>query len=243
PLKAAIIKKNEGNTNEAYWLALIATHFGKSAVSGWRLARDIYGGIYSKNIWTWNKVSEDPGAFKDWYNEVYETLISDGIVRRFGNHRKYETLLPDTYRSLPNVFDSYVTWIGPDHDHETIFRSALKDAEGDKRAAFDILYKSMGQVVSFGRTAKFDYLTMVAKLSLSDIEPGKAYIVGSTGPRLGAKLLFYGNSKANIRSSVLETKLIDLDKSLSLGALGLQVLEDALCNWQKNPRRHVFFRG
>ncbi len=43
PLKAAILRGREGNIEEAFWLVFIFVHFGRSARTGWRLARDIYG--------------------------------------------------------------------------------------------------------------------------------------------------------------------------------------------------------
>ncbi len=78
---------------------------------------------------------------------------------------------------------------------------------------------------------------MLEKLGLADITPGRAYLVGSTGPLKGARLLF-GTSAAPAR--LLEAMLIELDKYLGLGA---QVLEDSLCNWQKAPDYFRAFRG
>jgi hypothetical protein len=100
----------------------------------------------------------------------------------------------------------------------------------------------MDSVVSFGRTARFDYLAMVGKLGLGAIEPGSAYIRESTGPLLGAKLLFKNNRQATVRGAVLDDWLVELDAKLGV-EFGLQVLEDSLCNWQKNPDRFVPFRG
>jgi len=52
----------------------------------------------------------------------------------------------------------------------------------------------MNDVERFGRTAKFDYLTMVGKLGLAAIEPGSTYMQGATGPLKGARLLFGGRA-------------------------------------------------
>ena len=88
----------------------------------------------------------------------------------------------------------------------------------------------MSAVASFGRTAKFDYLCMVSKLGLAPIEPGSAYIKNSTGPIDGARILF-GNSKtAALSPSELDKWLVDLESHLDVGKVGMQVLEDALCN-------------
>ena len=60
-------------------------------------------------------------------------------------------------------------------------KNACEQAKGDPRKAFDILYHSMGAVASFGRTARFDYLTMIGKLGLAPIEPGSL----TSNPRPG----------------------------------------------------------
>ena len=44
-------------------------------------------------------------------------------------------------------------------------------------------------------------------------------------------------------SNVHVGRLIELDAKLELGSHSMQILEDALCNWQKHPGRFVPFRG
>jgi hypothetical protein len=112
---------------------------------------------------------------------------------------------------------------------------SVQAANGDPRAAFDSVYRSMEAVKRFGRLARFDYLTMVGKLELAPIKPGSAYIRGSTGPLAGARLLF-GNGTA----AKLDEWLVHLDGKLQVG---MQVLEDSLCNWQKSPEEFRAFRG
>jgi hypothetical protein len=77
---------------------------------------------------------------------------------------------------------------------------------------------------------------MVGKLGLAPISPGSAYLRGATGPVKGARLLFGTQDKIEI----LDAKLIELDAKLHVG---MQVLEDALCNWQKSPDFFKAFRG
>ncbi|WP_241150495.1 hypothetical protein, partial [Pseudomonas viridiflava] len=62
----------------------------------------------------------------------------------------------------------------------------------------------------------------------------------ATGPVKGARLLFGGKTSAGISARELETKIQQLDSELGVG---MQVIEDALCNWQKSPGRFVRFRG
>jgi hypothetical protein len=77
---------------------------------------------------------------------------------------------------------------------------------------------------------------MLSKLGLAQVEPGSTYMNGSTGPLRGARLLFGGNYAA----PDLDGWLVDLDGELHVG---MQVLEDALCNWQKSPEIFKSFRG
>ncbi len=94
----------------------------------------------------------------------------------------------------------------------------------------------MDMIVSFGRLARFDYLAMVGKLQLASIEPGSTYMAGATGPRCGAQLLFGIDAKPKD----FDGWLLELDDVLHVG---MQVLEDALCNWQKSPREFEPFRA
>ena len=62
----------------------------------------------------------------------------------------------------------------------------------------------------------------------------------ATGPIKGARLLFGGTTTANMSAVILEQKIQTLDAALGVG---MQVIEDALCNWQKSPGNFVRFRG
>jgi hypothetical protein len=82
---------------------------------------------------------------------------------------------------------------------------------------------------------------MLAKLQLAPIKADSGYVVGATGPLRGARLLFGGSVAATrLRANELDIWLVELAKALDLG---MQEMEDALCNWQKAPNRFVRFRG
>lgn len=243
PLKAAIASQRRGDIEEAFWLVFLAIHFGKALRSGWRLARDIYGRMGDGTTWNWERTSERPDEFRVWLAEKYSALKGDGIPRNFGNHRKYETLKPASRRSTANVVASYIDWVGPSRSHQNLMVSAREAAGDDQRRMFDFLYRSMESVMGFGRTARFDYLTMLGKLELAPISPGSTYMEGATGPVRGARLLFLGSINSNIDRASLDQWLIALDAKLPLGTFGMQILEDAVCNWQKSPTRFLRFRG
>jgi hypothetical protein len=240
PIRAAILRMRSGDYDEAYWLIFLFVHFGKHEKDGWRLVRDIYG-AFGGNPWTWARVSANPGTFQQWLQQNEGRLKGgDGVSRRFGNHRKYETLSSSSANGTAAVIASYVAWIGPPNTHRQKIQDAHKEVGQNPREVFDYLYKSMNSVRRFGRLAKFDYLTMLGKIGLAPIEPGSAYLKEATGPLDGARLLVTGSTSGNATAAQLESILLEIDAHLNVG---MQVLEDALCNWQKSPTKFVSFRG
>lgn len=240
PIKAAAHYRQQSNIEEACWLVFLSTHFGKHRVCGWRLMKDVYGALHRQPVWTWSTVIQDPTELTKWLTANFLPLTTDGTTRHFGNHRKYESIRPSSNKSTGYVIESYVNWIQTSGSHEQLFDAALSASNGDPRLAFGRIYQSM-KVLRFGRTAKFDYLTMLAKLSLANIEADSAYISTSTGPKKGAKLLFGGD----LASAKFTDRELDKYAILFANALGvgLQEVEDALCNWQKSPEKYCRFVG
>ena len=240
PLKASVLHHRQGNIDEAFWLVFLSVHFGKNRRTGWRLAREVYGVLGTAPAWDWARVSQNPQAFRQWLAAHRATLQgADGVARHFGNHRKYQSLDAHSASGTGAAVESYVRWVAPPRTHPQLIADAQTAVGQDRRQVFDYLYRSMKVVASFGRMAKFDYLTMVGKLGLAPIEPGSAYMPGATGPLTGARLLF-GKPKAGAAN--LDGKLVQLDGDLKL-QFGMQVLEDALCNWQNSPSKFKPFRG
>ena len=81
---------------------------------------------------------------------------------------------------------------------------------------------------------------MVGKLGLAPIAPGSTYLSGSTGPLTGARMLFGRAGVPRLTPKQLDVHLANLQQALELD---FQVLEDALCNWQKSPSVFRAFRG
>lgn len=235
PLKAAMLHQRHGNVEEAFWLVFLFVHFGKNPRGGWRYTREIYGQLGEGGRWDWPSTSKAPREFRKWLHAHQAEVTRAGVAGGFGNHRKYESLNAHSTNGTGNAVETYVKWVGPPRTHQELVSSALKEASGDPRKAFDILYRSMAAVSRFGRTARFDYLTMLGKLGLAAIEPGSTYMQGATGPVQGAELLLGSASKRE-----LDAWLVQLDNVLHVG---MQVLEDALCNWQKSPAKFKPFRG
>ena len=242
PIKAAILRQREGQIDDAFWLVFLAVHFGKNLRYGWQLARDVYGALEGPHLWDWAHVSHDVKRFRSWLDRHQNALKPGGVVH-FGNHRKYVSLSATSPSGTGAAVESYVRWVNPPRAHEGLFAESLTAVGGDPRRAFSVLYRSVNSVASFARMAAFDYLTMVGKLGLAPIEPGSAYITGATGPRSGASLLFTGSKSSSLTSRELDTLILELEAALNVGPMGMQVMEDALCNWQKSPARFQPFRG
>jgi hypothetical protein len=77
-------------------------------------------------------------------------------------------------------------------------------------------------------------------MGLAAIEPGIPYLQGSTGPLAGVRLLLGGSTSAKLSAPQLDTTIAQLGSVLNVG---MQVMEDALCNWQKSPGKFMPFRG
>jgi hypothetical protein len=238
PIKAAVLRERQGHVDEAFWLVFLSVHFGKHARAGWSYAREVYGRLGNPDQrWNWASTSADPSGFRQWLASHQEELRRTGA---FGNHRKRQSLDAYSKTGTGAAIETYVGWVGPPRTHHELIEQACQQAGDDPRIAFDYLYRSMDSVASFGRTARFDYLTMVGKLGLAPIEPGSTYMPNSTGPIKGARLLFGGKTTAALSPADLDAWLVELDAQLKVG---MQVLEDALCNWQKSPATFIRFRG
>jgi len=231
PLAAASYHFQNGDIDEAIWLVFLAIHFGKNKNHGWNLARLTYSGLGNSVMWDWQSISNNPSLFRSWLTPNYKSLKLKG---KFSNHRRY-TSLKD--KGTGRTFESYVHWIGPSRSHNDFLQEAIKLSSNNPRELFSHLYKSMGDVLYFGRLGKFDFLTMLGKLGIVNIEPDSTYIKGATGPYDGAKLLFGVSDK-----TTLNNNLNALEAHLGL-YFGMQILEDSLCNWQKNPLKYTHFRG
>ena len=230
PERAAIWHAKNGNFDEAVWLIFLAIHFGKHPRHGWRRLRDVYSGLGAV-VWNWERISQNVPAFREWLS-----ANSTKIGGAFGNHRKYESLDGRSVNGTGAAVASYVEWVGPARSHAALFRTLVRDGGNDPETIFDHFYQQM-KVHRFGRLGKFDFLAMLGQLQFAPITPGSAYLSGATGPLRGTRLLFNDNVAA-VRE--LEQWLRDLDGELKVG---MQVMEDSICNWQKSPRNFIHFKG
>jgi Alpha-glutamyl/putrescinyl thymine pyrophosphorylase clade 3 len=233
PEKAAVFHVRKGNIDEAFWLVFLITHFGRNLTHGWQRLREVYSGLGGQT-WTWARVSTNPAAFRAWL-----LAHQDQIGGGFGSHRKRESIRADVPDGTATVVESYVAWVGPAHSHAALMASLTQAGGNSPESIFDHAHHSMN-VSRFGRLGRFDYLCLLGRLGFAQIRPGRAYLKGATGPLNGARLLFGGATNAALGWALLEDWLLELDAVLGVG---MQVMEDSLCNWQKSPIRFRHFRG
>lgn len=231
PLKGAIFSNRFGNFDEACWLVFLAVQFGRHRQHGWALSGAFYTRLAEGGRWTWLEVSGDPDAVLDWL-EAHEIELRS-LGAKFGNHRKYESLKARSNRGTGAAITSYVDWVGDSH-------FARFSSTGSPAERFAESYKSLDRVAGFGRVARFDYLTLLRDLGLVDLEADSMHLSESTGPVKGARLLLVGSVNSGIKPREVETRLRPMRDLLGIS---FDVLEDALCNWQKSPEVFKPFRG
>lgn len=230
--RAVAYHVRQGDVDEAGWLIFLMTHFARPPDSSWRRLQDVYGRL-GTGRWDWATVSADPGAFAVWLAANW--MLVGG---KFGNHRKYESLRPDSNRPMAAVVFAYVRWIGSG-GHARFYADVVRRTGNDPHTIFDALYRGL-RIPTFGRLAKFDYLSLIGRYGIAPITAGSAYLKGATGPANGARLLLDGRREGSSSIERLQADLGVLDRDLGVG---MAVMEDALCNWQKSPTRFVHFRG
>jgi len=232
PFLAAVWHKQQGNLDEAFWLVFLATHFGKDNVHGWGYLKSVYGKLGASSIWSWDAVCPDIDGFKLWLYENIDLIKSTG---KFSNHRKFQSLDAYSHAGTGSTVETYIGWIGS--SHSSFLNSAIAK-ESNPRKLFRILYRSMNRVIGFGRLGKFDFLTNIGKLGLAPIIPDSTYMSGSSGPKKGASLLF----GVDTDNKTYDKWFAILEKHLEID-FGMQVLEDAVCNWQKDTANYRYFSG
>lgn len=237
PIKGAVHHLKQGSFDEACWLTFIGTHFGKDVNTGWSLAQQVYGALGGGFVWNWNAICGQNPRFRDWMAENEETFLANSKRWKFSNHRKYQSMKVSAPTGTATVFESYVEWVQNYGSHRDLFLAMNQKVGQNPADNFDCLFKEMDAVKGFGRLAKFDHLTMLSKVGVVAIEPPSPYIQGSTGPRSGAEQMFNATGAS---ANQLNDLVIGLGEHLEVG---MQVMEDALCNWQKSTDEYKLFMG
>ncbi len=222
PLCAAVSHHRRGDLEEACWLVFLATAFDISPIHGWHMVAAVYRRENEPGLWDWDAASSDVVLLREWLQRNRHRFAGVG----FGNHRKFESL--NDRIGVGRTIESYVGWVRRAGTHQTLFEIARQTAD-----PFDSLFGSMVGNWRFGRLARFDYLCCLEALCIADFAPRKAYLKGATGPLKGARRM-YGAPRGTWAGNplLLDERLIELEGYLDVG---FDVLEDALCEWQKHP--------
>lgn len=238
PIRAALWHYRHGDFDEACWLVFLFVHFGRHPVSGYRYTREFYSALGQRAPWHFDAVAADTQGMRDWLDK-HEQYLRRGKSRGFGNHRKYLSLSGTKKNGTGDAFATYVQWVRGYGGHANLFATALKESGNSPEEAFEWLYQSMRSVASYGRMGRFDYLTMLQKLGFAEIRPGRPYFdVSTKGPNKGARLLL--ESTQDLGLAELERRVKVVGGHLRVG---MQEMEDSLCNWGKNPRLYTYFKG
>ena len=140
---------------------------------------------------------------------------------------------------MATVVAAYVCWIGAG-GHARFYSDVVRRTGNDPHTIFDALYRDL-RVPTFGRLAKFDYLSLVGRYGIAPIAAGSAYLERSnrSSERRPAPLRLAGETVLHLLKR-LQADIDALDRDLGVG---MAVMEDALCNWQKSPTKFVHLQG
>lgn len=229
PLKGAKYYFDAGNLDEAIWLVFLAIYFGKARPGKWNFLKAFYGGINSNFVWDWRTITTKKTEFDNWIGQEINVIKRQG---KFGNHRKRESL-----NNIVKSIETYFNWVGPSLSHQDLLDHAIRKKGKNPHDLFAFFYDTLSSVYRFGRMAKIDFLCMLGKLGIVLIEPGRPFINESTGPLAGARLIFGIHDKNDLES-------VSTDFANELGCpFSMQIVEDAICNWQKSPTSYIRFTG
>jgi hypothetical protein len=221
--------KTYGDLDEALWRGFLAAHFGRGSAEPSKplqveSAAQLLCGFGDTPRWTWDAVSSRPDVFEDWLEAEADQLWN---LIQFGNHRKRRSKQPgDLFR----VVESFVEWVA--RHGETPQWAFTTTGARTPEEAFDILYYRVMKplppalkIYDFGRLAALDMLILLGEVQVLPIRPGSVYLKGSTGPRKGAEKLWGKRPEAELARKA--------DKLAETVPLPFDIVEDALCMWQK----------
>ena len=220
---------SKGQPEEAF----CAMHCGRNLRTEWQLASGAHSASEAAP-WTWNSRPGAPQAYANWIEDHH-----DDFQGKFGNHRKYESLKPGAQGHARR--DDGVTLIGSmitDHTCKWLFKRRGK-LKGDK-ARFRIAIRPNARRASLrqNRSIRLPHDAGQGRprrhrrrLHLHERGNGtEAWGAGCCSTERSTPTLMPAHWK---RGS---------PRSRSKLGVGMQVMEDAMCNWQKSPNRYLPFR-
>lgn len=207
------------------WVLFVATYFGKSNKSKWELFNRA---TFDNNgsIILFENIQKD-------LNKYFEHLSSFDFFEgcTYSNHRKFT---PKRLNGQKGVFES-MEYIVENIDQYSV----------ENKMDFDSMYKLAQKTPNFGRLAAFDFSSSLVKCGLNIEEPQSMYAEHSTGPLNAVGLLLRLTNKSTLLTEKLRicSSLMKwFQENTDIFMVG-QVLEDAICNWQKNTTQYILYHG
>ncbi|MDX1760681.1 MAG: hypothetical protein R3218_00860 [Christiangramia sp.] len=211
--------------NNRIWIVYLATYFGKSNKSNWTLF-DRAAFDQNQSLITFDQIKADP-------DDYYRHLSSFDFFQNctYSNHRKFiaKKLHGDKgfFKSVQYVIDHIEVYTPED------------------KIDFHKMYQLSQRIPNFGRLGGFDFTSSLVKCGFNIKEPESMYAEDSTGPLQGLKLLLNLTNNDNSKTSQIKLsyKLVEwFQKNSQIFMIG-QVLEDAICNWQKDSKNYIKYKG
>lgn len=220
-----LAQRTDLNLQNKVWVLYLATYFGKSSKSKWTLFNRA---TFKKDqsIIKLDEINVD-------LNSYFKYLSSFDFFQDcdYSNHRKFTA---KKLTGVKGLFRSIEYFVG---------NIALYSPKNEME--FHEMYLLAKKIPGFGRLAGFDFTSSLVKCGFNVNEPKSMYANHSTGPLKGLKLLLKltDNNSSYSSQKQLSSDLMDwFSKNSDIFMTG-QVLEDAICNWQKNTRNYVRYVG
>lgn len=220
-----LAQRSDLSQNNRLWILYLATYFGKSNQSGWKL--------FNRATFDTNEAIMLFQVIQKDLDKYFRYLASfdffDGCS--YSNHRKF------TVKRLTGekgVFESM-----------EYFVKNINQYSFEHRIDFHSIYKMAQKIPNFGRLAAFDFASSLVKCGFHVGEPESMYGENSTGPLNAVGLLLRltnGDSSQKGKLQLCSDLMEWFQKNSNIFMVG-QVLEDAVCNWQKNPSKYIWYKG
>ncbi len=220
-----LAQRSDLSQNNSLWVLYVATYFGKSNQSKWELFnRATFDN--NRSIMLFEDIQKD---LRKYFNYLGSFDFFAGCS--YSNHRKFTA---KRLTGEKGVFGSMEYFV------KNVNEFSLKD-----RTDFHSMYKAAQKIPNFGRLAAFDFSSSLVKCGFMVEEPESMYGEDSTGPLNAIGLLMKltnQNSSSKAKLDLCSDLMKWFQKNTNIFMVG-QVLEDAICNWQKNPSTYIRYKG
>lgn len=208
------------------WYIYLATYFGKSNKSKWKL--------FNKTAFKADKSLIEFKEIKLNRLHYYTYLRNIDLFNNanFSNHRKYTKKSLEGRKGLIYSIDYFLDNIDK-YSHSNLVE-------------FDVVFSYAMKIPNFGRMAAFDFTSSLCKCNLNINDPISMYHENSTGPlKALADILILAKCKDVSKSAQIDfgNDLLAWFLEHSKIQIVAQVLEDTICNWQKSPRKYQRYFG